>query len=510
MRLGEGYYQTEVVTDDESLSHRLDRETILNQSNEHAEEVFYGDYWLDHTTDRVGLTASLYQAHQNFPKGLEGDTDGATLWLVPPEGEPLTWRRGVAKTHRWQLFFHPSGTDREQISHRSLQFQFPDVPALPPGVYRRSGVWENVFPDERIAAMERELMRGVDYRAKGLGIFHFGDGPNVGYTEQGRGGGEIVWTNNEYDFPHAMFLQWARTGERRPLAIGETAAQHWVDVDFCHDSDDPLRRGAQIVHSAHHVTGSVTPSHEWVEGLLDYYHLTGRIEAREKAIAIGENILQHVEEELDEIGSYAVRETGWALRAFRALYRETHEDRWLEPCHEIADEFRRWRDEYGAFLAPYTDHTLVRVPFMTGIALSSLMRYYWLTEKEEVADLILNELDDLIEHALQDDGLFYYKELPSLQRRAASPNALEALAYGYLISGDERYVEAGIPTLERLKEGGIFSGSGQPAGHKESAGAGIVKGYGGAPGPKAFAQGFIPLMMYYRAAVEAGLQEALE
>jgi len=307
-----------------------------------------------------------------------------------------------------------------------------------------------------------------------------------------------------------MFLQWARTGERLPFAVGLAAARHWLDVDFCHDADDPLRQDGQIVHSAHHVTGGVTPSHEWVEGLLDYYHLTGRIEAREKAVAIGENILRHFEKKFDEIGTYQVRETGWALRAFSALYQETHEDRWLDPCHEIYEAFQRWQDTHGAFIAPYTDHTMVRVPFMTGIALSSLMRYYQLTERDEVADLILDELDDLIEHALQDDDLFYYKELSSLQRRHPSANLLEALAYGYVLSDDERFLEAGVPTLERLLEGGLFVGGGQPSGRKESAGAGIVKGYAGAPGPKAFAQRFVPLVVFYRSLIEAGMVDRLE
>jgi hypothetical protein len=415
----------------------------------------------------------------------------------------------VAKAHRGKVYFHPEGADRENISRRNLKLRLHDMPVLPPEVYQRADVWEDVFPAERIGALEREIGQGVDHRAKGLGVFHFGDGPDVGYTEQGRGGGDIVWTNNEYDFPHAMFLQWARTGERRPFDIGRTAARHWLDVDFCHDADDPLRQDAQVIHSAHHVTGGVTPSHEWVEGLLDYYHLTGRVEAREKAVAIGENVLRHFEEKFDEIGTYQVRETGWALRAFAALYRETHEDRWLEPCHDIYEAFQQWQDEHGAFIAPYTDHTMVRVPFMTGIALSSLMRYYWLTERDEVADLVVDELDDLVANALQDDGLFYYKELPSLQRRSATANVLEALAYGYLLTGDERFVEAGVPTLERLREGGLFAGGGQPSGRKEPAGEGIVKGYGGAPGPKAFAQRFVPLMMYYRAVADAEMADEL-
>ena len=510
LRLGEGYYRTNVETDTEAVSHRLDQETILYQSNEHVEEVFYGDYWIDQTNADVGLTASIHQAHQQFPKGLDGTPSEIAVWLVPPAGDPLTWRRGVAKTHRIQLYCHASELAQDQISHRSLQFQLPDMPVLPPDVYRRAGVWEPVFPERTIPVLERALMEGVDNRAKGLGIFHFGDGPDVGYTAQGRGEGDIVWTNNEYDFPHAMFLQWARTGERRPYDIARAAVRHWMDVDVCHDADDLFRQNAQIIHSAHHVTGGVTPSHEWVEGLLDYFHLTGRDEAKATAIRIGENMRYHYEEKFGEVGTYSVRETGWALRAFAALYAETHDEEWLALCHDIADGFREWREAYGGFLAPYTDHTEVRVPFMIGIALSSLMRYYWLTGDEEIATIIVAELRDLVEHAQLDDGLFYYKELPSLQRRAASANVLEALAYGYQLSSDADLVAAGIPTLQRMQAGGMFAGGGRPSGVKEPAGAGIVKGYGGAPGPKAFGQKFVPVMMFYRALLEADLADKLD
>ena len=93
-------------------------------------------------------------------------------------------------------------------------------------------------------------------------MFHFGDAPDAGYTDQGRGRGATVWVNNEYDRAHACTLFYALTGERRALESGIVAARHWLDVDLCHRSDDPLRHGGLVAHSAHHVTEVVTPSHE--------------------------------------------------------------------------------------------------------------------------------------------------------------------------------------------------------------------------------------------------------
>ena len=36
--------------------------------------------------------------------------------------------------------------------------------------------------------------------------------------------------------------------------------------------------GGLRIHTRYHVTGRATPSHEWTEGLLDYYLFTGRQE----------------------------------------------------------------------------------------------------------------------------------------------------------------------------------------------------------------------------------------
>ena len=45
-----------------------------------------------------------------------------------------------------------------------------------------------------------------------------------------------------------------------------------MDVDVCHYSDNPLRIGGQWEHTAGHCkNGIMVCSHEWVEGLIDYY-----------------------------------------------------------------------------------------------------------------------------------------------------------------------------------------------------------------------------------------------
>lgn len=66
-----------------------------------------------------------------------------------------------------------------------------------------------------------------------------------------------------------------------------------MDVDVCHYSKNPLRIGGQWEHTAGHCkNGIMVCSHEWVEGVIDYYHFTGDERGLETAISIGDNILR--------------------------------------------------------------------------------------------------------------------------------------------------------------------------------------------------------------------------
>ncbi|HCK10466.1 MAG TPA: hypothetical protein DHW45_11370 [Candidatus Latescibacteria bacterium] len=497
-RLGEGYYRTEIKEGPSEFL--LDQETILYQSVEHVLETFYGDFWADWANSNGGVAITQFQAHQNFPKRLKVDKKGIDVDVYPIGQPPISILQGVAKTHRFLLHFHVAATSVEEITARSLQFQMPDIAILPESVYREAGVWENLFPERLSSPIEVGLIDLADNRARGLGMIHWGDGPDAGYTQQGRGRGDLVWTNNEYDFPHAMYLMFAKTGERRFRDIATVAAQHWIDVDFCHYSDDPLKVGGQPIHTANHVTGGVTPSHEWTEGLLDFYHFTGKREALTKAVSIADNMIRHLESpRFSQAGGFAARETGWAMRGLIGVYQETREQKYLDACDGIARQFMSWKQEWGAFLAPYTSHTQVRVPFMISIAVNALARYHAVTADDCVKSLIVDEMRDLLEHCVMPDGRFFYKELPSLNRRAGGPREMEALSHAYLMSGDETFLDQTERMMKALVRRGIGGGGG---GSKTVAGDhGIV--FGGAS-PKAFGSTYVPLMIAYKTLSDAG------
>jgi len=373
----------------------------------------------------------------------------------------------------------------------------PDVPLLPPEVYQKAGVLPAATAPSRCAQVERYLVKLADQRTRGFGMLHWGDAPERGYTDQGRGRGELVWCNLEYDLPRAAMLMLARTSERRFLVV---SAEHWMEVDVCHQSPDPLRHQGMIAHSARHATGGVTMSHEWVEGILDHYHHTGDEFALRTAVGIGENVLRHLERTRElGAGAFAARETGWALRTLVALYEQTHDGRWLEPADEIVDQFEDWMRLYGTWLAPYTDHTMARVPFMITVAANSLMCYYRLRPQERVKSMVVTAMQDLLDNCLMPDGLFYYKELPSLQRRSAGSLVLEGLAHAYNLTGDDRFIREGMPTFAQALEAEAQGYSGP----KWIDGDAVV--CPGGPGPKWFAAMAIGVMTFAEAAIEAGV-----
>lgn len=152
----------------------------------------------------------------------------------------------------------------------------------------------------------------------------------------------------------------------------------------------------------------------------------------------------------------------------------------------------------GGWLAPYTDHTAIRVPFMIAVAVGSLMRYYRVRPAEHIRGMILEAMDDLLEHALLPSGLFYYKELPSLRRASLNPIVLEALAYAYELSLDPRYIEAGIPLFQA-----IIAQSGAVGGGKTIVEDAVLCN---GTSPKIFAQSHYPTALFAKMLEMSGKQ----
>ncbi len=501
----------------EDLSLKIIGEDLVKEANEHFGEVLYGTFFTDITSPSrgEGVCATVFQAFQNFPKAVCAGKKGIGIHIIPDQDEiakvsaadPVILSSGMAREQKFLLHFHDADADDYEIDNRSLIYQMPDSPYVDPEVFERAEVMPEVFlsVDRQIDDVEISLIDKADSHARCYGMLNWGDAPDPGYTSQGRGGGNLVWTNNEYDYPHAMYMMYARTGIRRFLDYANIAAMHWMDVDVCHYSSNPLMMGGQWEHTRKHTGGSekgngckgvMACSHEWVEGLIDYYHFTGDKRALDTAIGIGENVLRLLDTPMFSTpGEANARETGWALRSLTALYVETHDSKWTVKCDWIVSQFKIWNEKYGHWLAPYTDNTTIRVGFMISVAIGSLMRYYRVFPSQELKDMMVDAIEDLVENQSTPQGLFYYKELPSLSRNGNNTLLLESMAIGYELTGDARYLDYGVKTFRKA-----ISGSGFSIGNKKVIEDCVMVGSGA---PKNFAQSFFPITYYYVKCVNA-------
>jgi len=517
--VGKSNYRTDfkIGIKGQQVENIITAETLAAVANEHFAEVMFGTFFADFTdpAQDFGVCATVFQAFQNFPKAVRSHKDGLSVFLIPDQdmvsqhskASPVVFTSGMAREQRVLLHFHDAKESIYELDNRSLIYQMPDKPYIDPALFADAGVMQNVFlsAKEQIPEVEIALIDRADAHTRCYGMLNFGDGPDPGYTDQGRGGGKLVWTNNEYDYPHAMFTMYARSGIRRFLDYATVAACHWMDVDVCHYSLDPLKMGGQWEHTKSHTGGSqkghgsegeIVCSHEWVEGLLDLYHFTADERALSTAIGIGENVLKLLDTPMYQTpGEASARETGWALRTLTALYLETHDKKWVEKSQWIISQFRQWNDRYGKWLAPYTDNTTIRVGFMISVAIGSLMRYYRAFPSDELGKMILDAVDDLTDNYMTPQGLFIYKELPSLSRNNTNTLLLEAVSIGYELTGDVSYLEHGILTFKRTLDNTSGIGGG-----KKIVEDTVISGSGA---PKNFAQSFFPLTNFYVNAVKA-------
>ncbi len=505
--VGSSNYKTNfsIGRDGHAVNKIINDTYLVGEANEHFAEVFYGTFFTDRTDPLGGVCATVFQAQQNYPKAVKADAGGIYVMLVPKDINRVVMEPGMSREQRFLLHFHDAQETLVEIDNRSLIYQMPDKPSISSDVFRDAGVMPDIFVDrDKINAdVEISLIGKCDGHARCYGMLNFGDAPDPGYTTQGRGKGMPVWTNNEYDYPHACALMYARTGERRFLDYMIAAGSHWMDVDVCHYSKDPLLIGGQWEHTRGHCKdGVMVCSHEWVEGLLDYYHFTGDERALETALGIGQNVLRLLDTPMyQKSGESNARETGWALRTLVALYVETYDESWLCKCDWILGHFREWTREYGEWVAPYTDNTTVRVGFMISVAVGSIMRYYRVFPSEEVKQMLLSAVDDVVENCLLDNGLFYYKELPSLNRLGNNTLLLEALTIAYELTGDTRYLTYG----ERTFWANIRMPAPSVTGVKSIVEDAVIHKTNGT---KNFAQCFIPLSVYYKAMTDNNMLSA--
>lgn len=365
-----------------------------------------------------GVGVCVLDFWQEYPKALSGTDERALVEILPPlQGEDFwkdlpahvrfpfvegcyRFKWGMAKTTRLSLEFHGPRAD-SRVPWQYATLQHPLIPVLPSDYYAATGALGPMAPKraDRFAPWDEYVaQRFADHlqlkeKQREYGFFNWGDW----YGERGRN-----WGNNEYDLPHGLFMQFARTGNRDYFRLALAGARHQADVDCVHAYPDIMNLGAMAPHSvchtgewseqlanpswsyAYNIMTTAANGHTWADGMVDAWYLTGEPRVMEVAIGLGEHIAFAMAPTFTHLGTHE-RSGGWSLKAIMAIYRATRDPVYLEAARKICEVALREQDLQGTGAWPHvlpSDHAagvpgaVGNVAFLIGILMTGMADYH--------------------------------------------------------------------------------------------------------------------------------------
>jgi hypothetical protein len=320
--------------------------------------------WFEAGDIRVGLRWFW----QLYPKGFEVRSDGKLrLALFPETARPQNIYTGVAKTH--EIVVSSANDDLTAMIDHPLYAVAPpkwytrDTKALgrlvessPEAI--RPEYWPLVQKYDRWLTASRDAVlakrdRGFQFgkrRFDEYGMLNFGDAMHKLITDDKRPDYGIHWETEYYDFPHALFLHFFRTGDLVSLRTAVEAAAHLADVDISHyESGSPecpgaARTGPGLNHWTRYSNGVFISSTSWAfyknEGLFDRYLLTGDLWSRDVArMSADWGICFNG---LDTHSN--TRSIGHGLFAMLKAYEVFGDKKYLDRAEWIVDSAHAWQD----------------------------------------------------------------------------------------------------------------------------------------------------------------------
>lgn len=405
--------------------------------------------WMSVHTGTGAVTVAAKQFTENFPADIQATSEAVVVSFWPASVEPLVLSQGAAKTRSIRLV----PRDDPLAGIRA------NTPILAHVEDRREVAWApgpRTLPylPERYPNLEahiREELFSWYNSGQSMGFYDYGDsvqgittGPRTGYS-----------ANNEHDAIYALLLHFMRSGERAYLDSAIAYADHVRDIDFIHHSSvfagevNGLRaHGRNHIHyvSARTLDGPVRTSidtgHVWTEGLVLLSQVLGDDRYLRTAMQVADGLLH-----LHRLGwtrpQPAPRNSGWPLIALSAVAGATGESTYLDVAKQIA---------HGAMKAQSADgRWLNRIgladdycAWQNAVLLVGIGRLLEQEPDSELEKGLLHGLASLVDSGRNPDGTFIYMTRFEYRWANRAGQVREALALGYQLTGDPKYLHAGL------------------------------------------------------------------
>ena len=284
--------------------------------------------WLDLSDGSKGMAAGVKWFWQTWPRAVKADPSAVLVMLhanfesAPPlmsgpRGPRANWYPGMSQTSTTMFYFHGK-RDVPRIVGAYAGLNRPLRPVAPPSWYceetRAFGRLASSNPD-LYDADTRKIVEGYDGRLRATldhilrfrdvnfgdtdhyGMFNFGDVIDFIKSQRSDPGDKHTsWDNGYYDFPHAYFLQFARTGDLDFLDAGVEAEQHVGDLDMlCWHPDARLTGCNRYCDGTMHIRwadggiyASETFNHFKTASHFERFYLTGDRRSRETGLLSAE------------------------------------------------------------------------------------------------------------------------------------------------------------------------------------------------------------------------------
>jgi hypothetical protein len=381
----------------------------------------------------------------------------------------------MAKTHTFFLHFHNGDAETRKLTDLAFRVQRWPMPAASSEYYERSGQLWDFFPyyPKRYPRLEAALRNLFDpdqnhlprnpATGRAYGLKHYGDFILDRGSSPDPDADGSYYLNKEYDTPHVLAMMFLRTKEIVKWWGCEAHVLHMMDIDTCyhavqmeHLSDPKSLINAQYRHCYQHIGSIQTPrdpkhipasgSHTFAEGLLDYYHLTGDRRALEVATGYAKN-LAYVFSCHEPIG--IGRYSGWGLLVMSGVYMIRPDKELRREAERVIDKIVSQQHDGGEIL----EANIHREAFedrKIHLCMRGLIKWHQATGDEKVEKLIIDLMEAYLNIGLVEEGLPLYSTWPEHSKPTTAMQGfanLESLAYAYDLTGDRRFIDAGIPCL---------------------------------------------------------------